>query len=364
MSDYQPKRAAVLARISDARNGDEAGVDRQIADARRLSADNGWAIGPDATHIIIENDTSAYHRRKVCRNCLTPARVCRCWDKHETVLRTWRPEFRGLLAMLKSGEADGLLAYDLDRVARDPRDLEDLIDVVEAKRIPVQAKSGRIRNADDLTMARIMCAIANKSSRDTARRVARKREDKAACGEYGGGTRPFGWGAPTSEVTQDGRPVLDMSKLVDAEAAEVRRGADQVLAGVSLRTITADLRARKVTSVKGAAWDTATVRDILLKARNAGLVVYGVREAAQAYRDRGEPALPKYPVARLLIERSPAFGGFSQTLGAESRLAVLAAYWPPGSGYLQPRRSGRCGARLEPSSAQCDNHAADLAISR
>ena len=46
-------------------------------------------------------------------------------------------------------------------------------------------------------------------------------------------------------------------------------------------------------------------------------------------------ALPKYPVTRLLIERSPAFGGLSETLAAESRLAVITGYRPAGFGYPQ-----------------------------
>jgi site-specific DNA recombinase len=32
--------------------------------------------------------------------------------------------------MLADGRADALMAYDLDRAFRDPRDLEDMIDMV------------------------------------------------------------------------------------------------------------------------------------------------------------------------------------------------------------------------------------------
>ena len=57
-----------------------------------------------------------------------------------TELRTVRPGFRRALAMLADGQADGLIALDLDRAMRDPRDLEDLIDLVEqsSPRIPVE----------------------------------------------------------------------------------------------------------------------------------------------------------------------------------------------------------------------------------
>ena len=45
-----------------------------------------------------------------------------------------RPEWTAMLADLSSGARDGLIAFDLDRVARQPRDLEDLIDAVEQKK--------------------------------------------------------------------------------------------------------------------------------------------------------------------------------------------------------------------------------------
>lgn len=285
MQDYQPKRAAILARISDARDDDVAGVERQKADCRALAADLGWTV----SHVFEENDTSAFKRRMVCRGCLKLSRECRCHDTHERVPRTYRPEFRRLLQMLKAGEVDGLLAYDLDRIARDPRDLQDLADVVEDKNIPVEAKGGRIRTADDLVMAQIMVVIANKASKDTRRRVARKREEKAQNGQHGGGRRSFGYGQPTGTKHPSGRPVLDLTKTVPSEAKEIRSWASQILAGVSLKSIAADLRERQVPTVTGGKWDTASVRDILLRPSLAGLVVYRQREAAAVYKERNEP---------------------------------------------------------------------------
>src|SRR5215831_10762296 len=122
----QPRATILLVRISDARDDDTDGVDRQTATLRRDAARDGWGIGPAATHVIVENDTSAYKRRKVCRTCYKPGRSCTCpplpdGGKRPTVLRTIRPGFHRALAMLNSGAADGLLALDLDRVARDPR---------------------------------------------------------------------------------------------------------------------------------------------------------------------------------------------------------------------------------------------------
>jgi len=186
-----PDNAIVLARISDARDGDERGVSDQLADCLQLAA------------------------------------------------------------RLGDGRADGLIAYDLDRTARDPRDLEDLIDVVEASRprVPVESVTGTLRldGDGDITMARVLLAVANKASRDTARRVARARLRQAQAGEFGGGKRRFGFEPDGVTIREE-------------EAAEIRRAVDAVLSGVSLNQVTASLRERNVPTVTGRPWTTVTLR--------------------------------------------------------------------------------------------------------
>jgi site-specific DNA recombinase len=250
VSATRPQNAVLLTRISDARNGDTAGVDDQQADLRKRAATLGWGVG----EVIVENDTSAFKRRTVV---LPDGRKAQ---------RVVRPGFRRALELLQSGQADGLLALDLDRTARDPRDLEDLIDVVESRRphIPVESVTGSLRLANDadITMARVMVAMANKSSRDIARRVSRARLRQAEEGHPGhGGLRPYGY-EPGGLVVRE------------SEAAEIRRAADAILAGVSLRQVTADLRRRQVPTVTGVPWTPIAWKDVLLRPRNAGLVIY------------------------------------------------------------------------------------------
>lgn len=248
-----PEKAIVLARISDARGDDERGVTDQLADCLALAQRLGWTVGPAATHQISENDTSAFKRRKTV---LPDGR---------SELRTYRPKFRQALAMLADGRADGLIVYDLDRLARDPRDLEDLIDTVESSRprVPVESVTGSLRlgGDHDIAMARIMVSLGNKSSRDTSRRVARARLRQATAGQFGGGKRRYGY-------EPDGVTVRE------SEAAEIRQAVDAVLAGVSLRQITLSLRERGVPTAAGGRWDTVTLRDLLLRPRNAGLAVH------------------------------------------------------------------------------------------
>lgn len=256
-----PEQTILLARISDARDGDDHGVAAQMASLRGYAGRLGWTVGPAATHEITENDTSAFKRHMI-----TLADGSR-------QLRTVRPGFRRALAMLADGTADGLIAIDLDRACRDPRDLEDLIDVVEGRRpaLPVESVTGSLRLANDadITMARVMVAIANKSSRDTARRVSVARQRQAAEGRNGGGVRCFGY-------TADGM-TLNLE-----EAREIAGAVDSLFAGKSLRAVCRDWGERGILTTGGAAWRPSWVRQLLMRPRLAGIAVYHGEEIGPA----------------------------------------------------------------------------------
>lgn len=254
----------LLVRISDDKAKDAAGVGRQEVDGRALADRLGWTI----VEVVTENDTSAFKRRKIRLPDGTHA------------LRTVRPGFRRVLDMLASGEADGMIAYDLDRACRDPRDLEDLIDVVESRRphIPVTSVSGSLRLANDgeITMARVLVAVANKASRDTARRVARKHEELAAQGKPGGGGfRGYGYDRRNLEVVpEEAEIVQEIAARIlgtwDGWTSEQREKIDPDV-GESLNSIAADLQQRQVPTVTGAPWNSRSVKSVVTKPRVAGL---------------------------------------------------------------------------------------------
>jgi site-specific DNA recombinase len=240
--------AAIYVRISDDKAEDAAGVARQEADCRALAERQGWQVG----EVYVENDTSAYKRKTV-----------RLPDG-STGLRVVRPAFRKMLDALTSGALDAVVGYDLDRIARDPRDLEDLIDVVESRKIPTRAVTGSLDLGTDagITMARVMVAIANKSSRDSSRRIARKHLELAGQGKTGGGgIRSFGY-------ERDGVTVNE------AEAQAVREIADRLLAGSSLVGVAQWLNEAGVPTVRGGAWQNRSVHAVVTKPRVAGLRVH------------------------------------------------------------------------------------------
>ncbi len=60
----------------------------------------------------------------------------------------------------------------------------------------------------------------------------------------------------------------------EPEADVIRECTERVLAGVSLRSLAADLREREAPCVQGGQWNPTRLRGILLRPRNAGLAVY------------------------------------------------------------------------------------------
>jgi site-specific DNA recombinase len=257
--------ADLYLRLSDARL--EEALDGREAKLRAKAADLGWTV----YRVIVENDlvpgngngvlrpASAFKRRKI----RTPS--------GRVELRTVRPGFRSLLDDLTAGPVRAVLAEDLDRLLRQPRDGEDLLDAVELSEATCRSLSGSLTLTDGGTdaerfTARIMAATANKASADTARRVRDKKEQ--LCGQsWQGGRRPFGYRHDLDAPKYHKRLVID-----ESEAAVIRQAAADILErGISLKAIARELRARDVPTVSGCAWTASTLKDILIKPMAAGL---------------------------------------------------------------------------------------------
>ncbi|MCX6396060.1 MAG: recombinase family protein [Propionibacteriales bacterium] len=225
------KNVGIYARISDDPSGTKAGVTRQIEDCTTICTLRGW------TPIVeyVDNDVSAYKPGVV------------------------RPAFERMLVDLDRGVIEGIVVYDLDRLMRQPIDLERAIEIYEARMGLVFASAqGDVDLAGDgQTMARVMAAFANKASADTARRVKRKHLDLAEKGIPVGGTRPFGW-------------QKDKLTLHADEAAIARAGIDRVLAGLSPRVLAQEWNADGIRTTRGKNWTGKTVRQYLLNPRLAG----------------------------------------------------------------------------------------------
>ena len=268
--------ADLYLRLSDFRADDADSFPAREVKLRAKAADLGWTVHEPP---IIENDltedgsrkpASAYKRQRVTgpdgRPLLRHGRP---------VYRVLRPGWQQVLEDLGSGAATAVLAEDLDRVARDPRDIEDLIDAVAACGGHARSLSGSLTltsggSSDQLAMARIMVTMAAKSSADTSRRVTAGRE-RWAGQSYQGGRRPFGFQVAEGTEKYHRNLVID-----EAEAEVIRQAAGDILdRGISLKAVAARLREDRMPTVTGTAWTASTLRDILAKPAVAGLAVKG-----------------------------------------------------------------------------------------
>lgn len=210
-----------------------AGVQRQEKDGRGLCKVRGWVV----YKVYIDDDLSAYKRN------------------------VYRPAFWEMIADLKSGIIQGIVCYDIDRFTRQPKELEAAIDLYEANSQLVFASVSNDLNlatADGRTFARLLVTMANKSSYDTSRRVARKHLDMAEKGKNAGGRfRSFGW-------------LPDKVKLHPIEGPIARQICEKFLAGVSLHAICLWLHENNVMHTGGSRWTSSALRLWLRHPRLAG----------------------------------------------------------------------------------------------
>ena len=184
-----------------------------------------------------------------------------------------------MLADYEDGKVDGIIFYDIDRLARQPCDLEDLIDLVEYYKRPVETVTGNIdlRTSNGRAMARVLVAMASKSSEDTARRVARARLQIAQEGNgsrFRGSRRRFGY-------REDG-------SLNEAEAALIRDAAKRLMAGESWTGLVKHFGASGIAPVYAHVWSMVSIRQILLSPSIAGIAVYN-----GALREENKTGRPK-----------------------------------------------------------------------
>ena len=262
-------------RLSDFRADDGDSFSLREAELRAKAARLDWTVHEPP---IIENDVTEDGSRKPAsafkRQRVTGPDGRSLMRYGRPVYRVLRPGWQQILTNLGTGVTKAVLAEDLDRVARDPRDIEDLIDVVAGCGGHARSKSGSLTltdggSGDQLAMARVMVAIAAKGSADTARRVAAGRE-RWAGQSYQGGRRPFGFQVAEGTEKYHRNLVID-----EDEAGVIRQAAADILdRGISLKAVARDLRDRRVPTVTGTLWTASTLRDVLAKPAVAGIAVH------------------------------------------------------------------------------------------
>ncbi len=230
---------AIYARISEDRQ-DGAGVARQLGDCLSLCRRHSdWGTPRE----YIDNDTSAWRSG------------------------TRRPRYQSMLEAIRVGEVGRIVVYHVDRLYRQPRDLEELIDLAEQGRVEVvSVVSGEIdlRTSDGRFVARLLVSVAAKESDDKSRRIRRQKQQAREEGRWHGGRRAFGW--------QDG------TNPDPSEARLIRKAVELLLGGDSLAAIARrwnEAGVRQATTSRSN-WTADIIRQVVSNPRHAGLIGHRV----------------------------------------------------------------------------------------
>jgi len=248
-----PVTADIYQRISEARDGSVLGVERQGPPCRALLKQLGWRLGK----VLTDNDKSAF-------------------------LGKPRPGYDELLDRQRRGLADAIVALDTDRLARQPRDNEDLIELAERYGTRIATVTGNefdFTLLDEQLLFRLKGILAWRESQQKRLRMKLKHDELGRAGKFSGYRRPFGYdleGVPIEVTRPDGRVVTHLKhcQLVvnEAEAREIRAAVKRLLSGGTISGIMTDWNRRGVRRAdSAAAWHTRDLRALLTNPRIAGL---------------------------------------------------------------------------------------------
>ena len=238
-------KAAIYLRISDDKAGDELGVTRQREDAEQLCTTRGWIATP-----YTDNDLSA----KVA-------------DK--------RPAFRKLLADVESGEIGAVVAWSLDRLARNARDRLALVEACQKRGVVIALVQGSDMDpstASGRMVIGVLGEVAQMEIELKGERQIRAARQRAEAGKAWTPVRWFGYTMPKSDGTG--------IEIVQSEAKLLADAYSAVLSGRSLMGIAREWNALGVRTVKGNPWVAKVLRDVLLNPRNTAIRCYNGEEVA------------------------------------------------------------------------------------
>lgn len=236
MRDTPPGAAAIYCRISHDPSGERLGVNRQQLDCEQEAKRRGWTVA----EVYVDDDISAFDRRKV------------------------RPEYQRLLTDISGGVRDGVMTWRLDRLHRQPQELEEFIVICDKHHVALATVTGDIdlSTSHGRLVARTWGAFAAHESEVRGERLRRAARDRAARGLMPPGRiRCYGY-------DRSGKVV------VPAEASVIREGARRLRLGDSLRSIAADFNRRGIPSAMDCQWQAGALRGVLMSPRIAGFSTY------------------------------------------------------------------------------------------
>lgn len=285
--------AAIYLRISEDKLGDNLAIERQLAACQAIAKARGWKI------VEIYSDPALSASNKKVR----------------------RPAYEKMLADYRAGRFQAVICWDLDRLTRQPAQLEEWISLAEEKGLLLVTANGEadLSVPNGRMFARIKATIGRGEVEQKVLRQLAKNEQNSQAGlPAPGGNRRFGF-EPNHLTPRE------------EEAVWVRKAYTDLLAGRTLYAIAKDFNAAGVPTINGNPWNQQKLRKVLLGERNAGILMrHGVEQPVS----RIEPL-----VSRELFEQAKAL------LADPSRQAKPGRFTTVGL-LNSIGRCGECGAPL------------------
>lgn len=262
-----PPKAVIYLRISQDREMDGLAIDRQREDCENLARFRRWEV----VETYVDQSKSATDRTAI------------------------RPDYDRMVADYQYGRFDAIICYDLDRLTRQPRQLEDWIDAAELRGLALVTANGDADLSTDggRMYARIKAAVARaEMERKSARQSAAQRQ-RAMQGRAPKGMRPLGYAVDGEVIPHEAEAVKAIYDLFTRiEHPESLRSLARALSGsekieglsplpkhthtVSVERAAArekqGLEPRPV--VEDGPWSPSTVLGILRNPRYAALSTY------------------------------------------------------------------------------------------
>lgn len=268
----QPVRAAIYLRISQDREMDGLAIERQRQDCEALARFRRWEV----VETYVDQSKSATDKTKK------------------------RPAYDRMVADYEAGRFSAIVCYDLDRLTRQPRQLEDWIDRAETRGLALVTANGDADLSTDggRLFARIKAAVARGEVERKSARQSRAHVQRAIQGRVPRGVRPLGYATDGGVIRKEAKAVRAVYDVFDRGAS--LRGIARALSGIQeedddkaeqvkgvpkmpnhSRTLTIERNEKRVAEDLPAKpvpddrpWAESTVLGILRNPRYAGYSVY------------------------------------------------------------------------------------------
>lgn len=267
-----PRKAAIYLRISLDREMDGLAIDRQREQCEALAKYRQWQV----VETYVDQSKSATDRTKV------------------------RPAYDQMVADYKAGAFDAIICYDLDRLTRQPRQLEDWIDASELRGLALVTANGDADLATDggRMYARIKAAVARAEMERKGARQSAAQLQRAKQGRAPKGMRPFGYAVNGDVIPDEADAVRAIYRLFTrADHPESLRSLARGLSGTELipgltprpkhsHVVSVERAQRRIAEGKkpravqpDGDWSSSTVLGILRNPRYAQMSTYTPKKA-------------------------------------------------------------------------------------